>query len=115
MYLMYIDESGDTAPISKEGKKFLVLSGCIIHDTDRVGIETQSRTTFVECITAQAGQLAGERTQRGAQLGRAAGVLAAPERQPGRLARCGNHQHPVVGDLGDPPTGGAQRDDVAGA
>ena len=81
----------------------------------RVGIETQSRTTFVERVTAQDGQLAGERTQCGAQLGRAAGVVAAPERQPGRLAGRGDHQHPVMGDLGDPPAGGAQRDDVAGA
>ncbi|MBU0650002.1 DUF3800 domain-containing protein, partial [Patescibacteria group bacterium] len=30
MNLMYIDESGDTIPLSQNGKKFLVLTGCII-------------------------------------------------------------------------------------
>ena len=32
MHLMYIDESGDTIPVSQDGKKFLVLVGCIIED-----------------------------------------------------------------------------------
>ncbi len=44
MYLMYIDESGDTAPISQKGKKFLVLTGCIVNDKDRVKIETDLRS-----------------------------------------------------------------------
>ncbi len=43
MYLMYIDESGDTIPISQKGKKFLVLTGCIINEVDRVSIETGLR------------------------------------------------------------------------
>ena len=43
MYLMYIDESGDTSPISQKGKRFLVLTGCIINEKDRVGIETSLR------------------------------------------------------------------------
>ena len=43
MKLMYIDESGDTAPISQKGKRFLVLTGSIIDDKDRVGIETDLR------------------------------------------------------------------------
>lgn len=34
MYIMYIDESGDTIPLSQSGKKFLVLTGCIIHEDD---------------------------------------------------------------------------------
>lgn len=43
MYLMYIDESGDTIPISQRGKKFLVLTGCIIHENDMNGIEEKFR------------------------------------------------------------------------
>lgn len=43
MQLMYIDESGDTTPISQGGKKFLVLTGCIMHEDVRVLIETQLR------------------------------------------------------------------------
>jgi len=39
MYLMYIDESGDTIPISQKGKMFLVLTGCIIHEKDKSEIE----------------------------------------------------------------------------
>jgi len=39
MYLMYIDESGDTIPISQKGKRFLVLTGCIIHEKDKSEIE----------------------------------------------------------------------------
>jgi hypothetical protein len=35
-------------------------------------------------------------------------AVAAPERQPRRLARRRDDQHAVVGDLGDPPAGGAQ-------
>jgi len=32
MYLMYIDESGDTVPLSQNGKKFLVLTGGILKE-----------------------------------------------------------------------------------
>lgn len=39
MYLMYIDESGDTVPLSSNGKKFLVLTGCVIHEKDIQQIE----------------------------------------------------------------------------
>jgi len=43
MHLMYIDESGDTIPISQGGKNFLVLTGCIIHENEKVSIETNFR------------------------------------------------------------------------
>jgi len=43
MYLMYIDESGDTVPISQKGKKFLVLTGCIMNESNRVKIEEDLR------------------------------------------------------------------------
>lgn len=43
MYLMYIDESGDTIPLSQKGKKFLVLTGCIIDESDRVKVEEDLR------------------------------------------------------------------------
>lgn len=41
---MYIDESGDTIPLSQKGKKFLVLTGCILHESDILTIETKLRT-----------------------------------------------------------------------
>jgi len=44
MYIMYIDESGDTIPLSQNGKKFLVLTGCIIHENGIVAIEKQFRS-----------------------------------------------------------------------
>ncbi|MBI2621766.1 MAG: DUF3800 domain-containing protein [Candidatus Levybacteria bacterium] len=34
MHIMYIDESGDTTPLSQGGKKFLILTGCIIFEND---------------------------------------------------------------------------------
>ncbi len=43
MYLMYIDESGDTIPLSSAGKKFLVLTGCIIREEDIQDIEKSLR------------------------------------------------------------------------
>jgi len=43
MYLMYIDESGDTIPLSQNGKKFLVLTGCIIQENDIHNIEEKFR------------------------------------------------------------------------
>ncbi len=43
MDLMYIDESGDTVPLSQKGKKFLVLTGCIINESNALKIELQFR------------------------------------------------------------------------
>jgi len=43
MYLMYIDESGDTATLNQDGKKFLVLAGCIIEDVKSKEIESNFR------------------------------------------------------------------------
>lgn len=40
---MYIDESGDTTTLSQGGKKFLVLTGCIIQDNDVPKIEEEFR------------------------------------------------------------------------
>lgn len=45
---MYIDESGDTAPISQKGKNFLVLTGCIIHENDKISIEEKLRKIKIE-------------------------------------------------------------------
>lgn len=77
-------------------------------------VETHCGTALVEPVPVQARQFTGERADGGAQLGGSADTVAAPEGQPGGLARRGQHQHAVVGDVGDPPAGGAQRDDVAG-
>lgn len=43
MYIMYIDESGDTTPISQGGKDFLVLTGCVILESDKILIEKKFR------------------------------------------------------------------------
>lgn len=43
MFLLYIDESGDTIPLSQNGKKFLVLTGAIIHETKIPKIEAKFR------------------------------------------------------------------------
>lgn len=43
MYIMYIDESGDTIPLTQKGKKFLVLTGCIIQENDIPTIENELR------------------------------------------------------------------------
>lgn len=45
MYLMYIDESGDTIPLSQKGKKFLVLTGCIFFEKDKIEAEKSFRET----------------------------------------------------------------------
>ena len=43
MLLMYIDKSGDTIPISQNGKQFLVLTGCIVYENKIQNIEEQLR------------------------------------------------------------------------
>ena len=43
MHIMYIDESGDTTPLSQGGKKFLILTGCIIFENDIPKIEEKLR------------------------------------------------------------------------
>src|SRR3989338_4188771 len=44
MFIMYIDESGNTIPLSQKGTKFLVLTGCIIHEDKMPKIESEFRT-----------------------------------------------------------------------
>lgn len=43
MQIMYIDESGDTISLSQGGKKFLILTGCVINESDKVTIESSFR------------------------------------------------------------------------
>ena len=71
-----------------------------------VVIESQCSATTIERTAIQAGQLAGERAYRAAEFGGASGIIAAPERKSGGLARRRDHQHAVMGDLGDAPAGG---------
>ncbi len=40
---MYVDESGDTTTLQQGGSKFLVLTGCIVHEAAKVSIEQQFR------------------------------------------------------------------------
>ena len=44
MNIMYIDESGDTTPLSQKGKKCLVLTGAIINEKDILIIEKDFRS-----------------------------------------------------------------------
>lgn len=43
MYIMYIDESGDTIKLENKGKHHLVLAGCIVKDVDKVSLEQKFR------------------------------------------------------------------------
>lgn len=43
MKLIYIDESGDTEPLSQKGSNWFVLTACIIDETKRVELEQQFR------------------------------------------------------------------------
>jgi len=45
MKLFYVDESGDTIPLSQSGKQFLVLTGSIIDEADSLPIEKRLPTT----------------------------------------------------------------------
>ena len=64
-------------------------------------------------LGGQPAELAGEGPDGLAELGRPAEGVALPERQPAGHAGSGGDQHPVVGDVLDPPAGGAQREHVA--
>lgn len=43
MKLIYIDESGDTTPLSQDGSTWLVLTACVIDEQDRQKIEKDLR------------------------------------------------------------------------
>jgi hypothetical protein len=43
MNILYIDESGDTSPLSANGSKYFVLSGCIIREEDILEIDKNFR------------------------------------------------------------------------
>ena len=77
-------------------------------------IESDLCAARVEGGANKAGKLRGEPADGRAQFGRPTGGIAAPERQPGRCAGRRNDQHPIVGDLGDTPTGCPEGDHVAG-
>ncbi len=61
------------------------------------------------------GHLAQERAERPAQLHRPARRVALPERHLPRLSRGRGDQHPVVGDVLDPPGRRAEQEHVADA
>src|SRR5262249_15312605 len=66
-------------------------------------------------VTLGGAEVAGERPDRLAELGRAPQRVALPERQATRNAGRRRDQDPGVGDVLDPPAGRAQREDVADA
>ncbi len=81
----------------------------------RPDVEPRRAAAGDRVLRLRAGQLADEPPERLPQLGRTAQRVALPERQPPRLARCGTHHDPVVGDVLDPPAAGAEREHVADA
>ena len=48
---MYIDESGDTIPISQKGKSFLVLTGCIIYENEKNKSDNKIKSKDNSAIT----------------------------------------------------------------
>ncbi|GAA5012048.1 hypothetical protein [Kitasatospora paranensis] len=68
---------------------------------------------FGGLLRLQGAEFADEGAEGPAELDRAAEGVALPERQPAGDARRRGDQHLVVGDLLDPPGGGAQGEDVA--
>lgn len=44
VHIMYIDESGDTIPLSQNGKKFLVLTGCVVKANEKIAVEQELRS-----------------------------------------------------------------------
>jgi len=48
MKLIYIDESGDTIPLSQGGSKYFTLTACIIDENDRQKIEVDFRSIKYE-------------------------------------------------------------------
>lgn len=43
MKLIYLDESGDTIPLSRNGTKYFVLTACMFNDVDRRAVEDSLR------------------------------------------------------------------------
>lgn len=48
MRLIYIDESGDTVPLSQDGSKFFTLTACVVDEKDRQKIEMDFRSIKYE-------------------------------------------------------------------
>ena len=79
----------------------------------------RARSRPRRCATASSvvrrAQVAGERADGPAQLDRAAGLVAVPERHLPLLAGRGEHDHAVVGDLVDAPGARAEHERLARA
>ena len=78
-------------------------------------VEAAVAGLLARLVGGDAAELAGEAADRLAQLGGPAERVALPERQASGDAGGGRDQHPVVGDVLDPPAGRAEREDVADA
>ena len=66
-------------------------------------------------FSAHAAQLASERAERAPELDRAAGALAAPERDLSRTTGRGGDEHAIACDALDAPTRRTELEDLAGA
>ena len=77
------------------------------------GVEAGLGGARVGLLRREGRELAGEAADGLAELGGSAEGVALPERQPAGDAGRRRDQHPVVGDVLDPPAGRAEREDVA--
>ena len=82
---------------------------------DRIVVETRLAQPRGRLLSGGCRDLARERTQCLAELGRPAEAVAVPERQLAGLPEGREHIDAVVGDLDDPPARRAQREDVVDA
>ncbi len=108
-----LDEQGGVAGQDVGGLELLVQVADEV--AGRPLVEAVSRASCSARRARHRAELAGEGADGRAELGGSAQGVALPERQPSRDAGGGGHQHPVVGDVLDPPAGGAEREDVADA
>ena len=79
----------------------------------RVVIEPAHAATLDDVGFVAESRFADELPQRLSEFGGATESVAVPEGQTTRHAVGGADQNPIEGDLLDPPTGGAERKDVA--
>jgi len=100
---LVVRQSSDRLPLLGEVAK-QVVSGPFI--------ESGRDDPLARPGSVRAGDFPDERAHRPSQFSRTPGRIPLPERQPGRLPGGGGHEHPIVGDLLDPPRGGAQGEHV---
>ncbi len=80
---------------------------------DRPGVEPGGAEPLAGGLGGEGDELTHRRAEGFAELGRPAELVAVPEGELARLPRRRAHEHPVVGDVLDPPRRRAEGEDVA--